>query len=479
MTFNSFGYFLFLPVIYLVYHFTGDRYRWLVLLGASYGFYASFKSPYLLVALLTVTLISFGCGLRLSAHLDEAKRKKWFLLGTSSCMSVLVLFKCLSFIGAKSIFGLSNSLSLTLISVGVSYYTIQAISYLADVYLEIEKPEHHFGYYALYLAFFPKLLQGPIERAGDLLPQLKKPFQYNYGEMRFGMFLFTWGLFKKVVVADRLALFADQVYNNIHVYTGLPLVIGTYAYAFQLYFDFSAYTDMARGTGRIFGVNLTENFNRPYMATSVADFWRRWHISFSRWLLDYIFKPLQLGWRGWGTAGTAIALITTFMLSGIWHGAASGFVIWGLLHGAYLAVSIFYRPYQKKFHIWVGIAKSKWLRLWQVAVTFNLVCFAWIFFRANSLSDAIYVVSGLRNLFTTGVGDNFRKFIKLSVLLGQSNRNAIILAVSLCIFFMLNGGLEKILKSNIFLRWALYLALIIACIDFGVSSEIPFLYLQF
>jgi len=183
------------------------------------------------------------------------------------------------------------------------------------------------------------------------------------------MLLFTWGLFKKVVVADRLALYADQVYNNVHDYTGLSLIIGTYAFALQIYFDFSAYTDMARGTGRMFSINLTENFNHPYLATSIADFWRRWHISFSRWILDYIFKPLQMEWRNWGQAGTALALIVTFLVCGIWHGATWGFIFWGLLHGIYMAASIYYRPYQKRLHKWLGVEKSTWLKWWQIFVT--------------------------------------------------------------------------------------------------------------
>lgn len=408
MAFNSLAFFLFLPVVYILFYFTPDAWRWLVLLLASYGFYFALKVPYLPAVLFMVTCISYACGLRIAAQKDESARKRWFWIGSISCVAILAVMKYLPFLEsqANSTFGLNSTLSATIVMVGISYYTFQAISYLADIYLEVvDEPEYHFGRYALSLAFFPKLLQGPIERAGDLLPQLKQPYRFEYDVMRSGMLLFTWGLFKKVVVADRLALYADQVFNNVHDYTGLSLLIGIYAYALQIYFDFSAYTDMARGTGRMFGISLTENFNSPYLATSIADFWRRWHISFSRWILDYIFKPLQLGWRNWGQAVTALALIITFLVSGIWHGATWGFVIWGLLHGVYLASSTFYRPYQKRLHQWLRVEKSPWLKWWQILVTFNLVSFAWVFFRANSLSDAWYLVHAIMHIDTKGIGD--------------------------------------------------------------------------
>ena len=394
MTFTSFSYFLFLPMVYLVFYFVNDRYRWLLLLISSYGFYSTFKAPQLILALVLVTVVSYVCAVLLGRTIDEKQRKYLFLFGVIVCVLLLIGVKLAprfaSLLGA----GVNSTSNNLLLSLGISYFSFQAISYMADVYLEILEPESHFGYHALALAFFPKLLQGPIERAGDLLPQLKKPYPFDYDSMRSGMLLFTWGLFKKVVIADRLALYADQVFNNVHDYKGLPLIIGTYAYALQIYFDFSGYTDMARGTARLFGINLTENFNRPYLATSIADFWRRWHISFSRWILDYIFKPLQMSWRGWGQAGTALALLVTFLISGLWHGFSRGFVIWGLLHGFYLAASTFYRPYQKRLHKWLRVDKSRWLKWWQVLVTFNLVSFAWIIFRSGS-QNGWYVVENI------------------------------------------------------------------------------------
>lgn len=475
MAFNSLSYFLFLPIVYLVFYFTADRWRWLVLLVASYGFYAALKAPYLPAVLLMVTVISYVCGLRMAAQQDETIRKRWLWGGSFASVAILALFKYLPFLESRtnSFFGLGSTLSQTLISIGVSYFTFQAISYLADIYLEIEEPEKHFGHYALYMAFFPKLLQGPIERAGDLIPQLKKPYQFDYDAMRSGMLLFTWGLFKKVVVADRLALYADQVFNNVHAYTGLSLIVGTYAYALQIYFDFSAYTDMARGTGRMFGINLTENFNSPYLATSIADFWRRWHISFSRWILDYIFKPLQLGWRDWGQAGTALALIITFLVSGIWHGATWGFVIWGLLHGIYLAASTYYRPYQKKLHKWLGVEKSPWLKWWQIFVTFNLVSFAWVFFRAGSLGDAWYVVSNLLYGF---------KGLRSGLVLSQGRVNLLAVVMSFTLIVAISVYLTKlkpVFQKYFLFRWFLYYVLAFNIIFLAAKSKGTFIYFGF
>lgn len=476
MIFTSFSYLLFLPVAYLAFYFGTDRWRWFVLLIASYGFYASFKAPYLLAVLLMVTGISYVCGLCITTYEDEVIRKRWLWIGSLACLSILAIMKYLPFLESKanSILGFNSAQSSACISIGVSYFTFQAISYMADIYLEIEEePERHIGRFALYMAFFPKLLQGPIERAGTLLPQLKQPYQFDYDAMRSGMLLFTWGLFKKTVVADRFALYADQVYNNVHNYTGISLIIGTYAYALQIYFDFSAYTDMARGTGRMFGINLSENFNSPYLATSVADFWRRWHISFSRWILDYIFRPLQMKWRQYGRCGTVVALIITFIISGIWHGPAWGFVIWGLLHGVYLASSVCYSPYQKKLHMWLGIKKNYCLKLWQIIFTFNIVSIAWIFFRANTLGDAYYFIC---NLFTGSKG------LIDDLILSQGKLELLILLLT-CIFYIIISRLIPFDNSryinNIYIRWLVYLSIVMNILVFTVAEEGKFIYMQF
>ena len=301
-------------------------------------------------------------------------------------------------------------------AIGVSYFVFQAISYLIDVYWRLQEPERHPGIFALYLSFFPKLLQGPIERAGDLLPQLRVPFRFDPDNFRVGLFTFAWGLFKKAVIADRLALYVNSAYGDLPGHAGLPLLIATYLYALQIYYDFSGYTDMALGSARMFNIRLTQNFRTPYLAVSVADFWRRWHISFSRWILDYLFRPLQMHWRNLRQAGTVAALIVTFLLSGLWHGASWCFVIWGGLHGLYLASSVAYKPLKKKFSKRFNLGKSRWYGLWQIVVTFHLVCLAWIFFRSPTVGDAWYVLTHLlgnggkpeRTFCCPGVRSNLR-----------------------------------------------------------------------
>lgn len=487
MMFDTLTYFLFLPAVFLLFYFCRDRYRWLALLLASLSFYATFKAPYLLVVLGLVAVVTYAVGRRLGRCSDEAVRKRLLWLGVGADLLILAAMKYLpsllsAFTGHQS----PVTGHLLIISIGVSYYVFQAISYLADIYLEIIEPELHFGYLFLSLAFFPKLLQGPIERTGDLLPQLKKPYEFDYDNMRSGMLMFAWGLFKKLVVADRLALFVNVVYGDVHAYTGLPLILATWFYAFQIYFDFSGYTDMALGTARMFNIRLTQNFNSPYLATSVADFWRRWHISFSRWILDYIFKPLQMQWRYWRTTGTALALMITFLASGVWHGARWGFVVWGLLHGIYLAASVYYRPLQKNIHRALGLEKSRLLKVWQAFITFNLVCFAWIFFRANSLDDAVYVTTHL----TTGIGHTLANLtngdvIFTQILMGQKEwefalDSGFLAGIFLFDAFKKDEEFTVAIFSKPFLwRWATYYTLILAIILFGVHESSQFIYFRF
>ena len=482
MRFNSISYFLFLPVVYLVFYLAAERWRWLVLLGTSYLFYASFKTPYLLAVLVAVTCISYVCGVRVHAEKDEASRKRWLWIGSFACVGILAFMKYVPFLQTQgSVFGLSSVFSSVIVSVGVSYFTFQAISYLADIYLEIEEPEPHLGRYALYMAFFPKLLQGPIERAGDLLPQLKSLPDPSLSQFRGGMLLILLGLFKKVVIADRMSLFVDPVYADPAKFSGGSLLLATYAYAFQIYFDFSGYTDMARGSGRIFGINLTENFNSPYLSTSIAEYWRRWHISFSRWILDYIFKPLQMGWRNRGQAGTALALIVTFLVSGVWHGATWGFVIWGLLHGIYLSSSTFYRTYQKRVHKLLNVEKSAPLKYWQIFVTFNLVSFAWIFFRADNLGDAWYIATHLLSCDLAGTLQGL-EVVSVS---GGNLREFVIVAVSVALITV--GGVYSKRKQLLValygtpfpVRCCFYYAVIMYLMVFGYYSNRSFAYVRF
>ncbi len=400
MSLDSLGYFLFLPIILVVFRATRYRWRGLVLLLASLAFYASRNSPYLLAAFVAATATTFFLGVRMERTEPGVRKAVLLWAGIAANLLILILMKCLPFVAkagllpaegiARRVFSSPDGI---LASVGVSFFTFQAISYLVDVYLGTSSAEVRPGRFALYLGFFPKLLQGPIERARDLLPQLSCTDLPTYDGMRMGLVMIAGGLFKKMVLADRLAQYVNPVYDNVHEYSGIVLLLSTYLYALQIYYDFSGYTDIALGSARMFGIRLTENFRSPYTAISIADFWRRWHISFSRWILDYIFKPLQIRFRRLGNAGTALALLITFLASGAWHGFGWGFITWGMLHGVFLAASVYYRPYQRSVHEWLGTGGGLVGRTLQRFVTFHLVCFAWIFFRANSFPDAIYIVT--------------------------------------------------------------------------------------
>ncbi len=481
MLFNSLSYLVFLPLVFLVFQTVAVRFQWIVLLTASLLFYGALFAPHLLLVLGLVTLVSYFVGRRLAAVQDELYRRSLLWFGVGANILILVGVKLLPFADLPT--GAIPFIETLLVSIGVSYYVFQAISYLIDIYLGINEAENHFGHFSLYMAFFPKLLQGPIERSEDLLPQIRQPVSCSYDDYRAGLLLLGWGLFKKVVIADRLALFVNTVYGDVYSYTGLPLLLASYLYALQIYFDFSGYTDMALGTGRLFGFRLTQNLNSPYVATSVADFWRRWHISFSRWILDYIFKPLQMRWRNLKNFGTASALMVTFLISGLWHGVSWGFVVWGGLHGLYLALSVFYRPFQRRIHKALHLDKTAVLKLWQVFVTFHLVCLAWVFFRATSLYDALYVLTHLFDGFggqLALLGD--KETVRRLIYLGQGSHEFIVMVFVVIVGFLTPSISRKIDFDHrpLVFRWAIYYLFVGIIILLGIfESDSRFIYFQF
>lgn len=486
MTLSSLSYLLFLPLIFLLHHFSPQRVRWVLLLAASLVFYAALKVPYLLLVLMGVACITYLFGLWLGKSDNENSRLKILWGGIAANLLVLVALKYMPFLsdGLRWVVSAMDSgwSSITvkpLIAIGVSYYIFQAISYLIDIYLEIEEPERHFGYFALYLAFFPKLLQGPIERASDLLPQLRQQYRFDYENVRSGLILFAWGMFKKVVIADRIGPMVNMVYDNVQLYQGGAIILATYLFAIQIYFDFSGYTDMALGSARIFNINLTDNFNNPYFARSAAEFWRRWHISFSRWILDYIFKPLQISLRTWKNYGIAISLLLTFLASGLWHGASWLFVIWGLLHGFYLSASVFYKPWQKKIHEALHLKKSKLLACWQVLLTFNMICFAWIFFRANSISDAGYILQHI--VGGKGYLTSIRSYVHM-LLAERLDIHILCVALIIVAIRFVYGRFydRKLSELSVWIRWPVYYFIsmfILVCGVFGDKSK--FIYFNF
>ncbi len=386
MLFNEAVYAIFLPAVLLLFYILpANRRKWL-LLGASYFFYGWWDWRFCSLVVLS-TVVDYFCGIFIAQSDSTSRRKS--LLSISLCvnLSLLGTFKYFNFFvesaaGLLQTFGFqSNTPTLNIIlPVGISFYTFQTLSYTIDVYRG-SKPERNFVDFANFVVFFPQLVAGPIMRAGDLIPQLKSNHEGTGQDFSEGTLLIFKGLFKKAILADNLASLVDNVYGNPTGYGSAACWFATYAYAFQIYLDFSGYTDIALGTARLFGVRLMQNFNLPYLAVGPSDFWRRWHISLSTWIRDYVFIPL--GGSRHGIGRTAFALTVTMGLGGLWHGAAWTFVIWGLFHGLLLAGE---RT--------LGLVPTKGqimpfpIRAIRILVMFHLACFAWVLFRAPDIESA-------------------------------------------------------------------------------------------
>lgn len=403
MVFHSIQFLVFLTVVVIVHCAAPPRARWVVLLIASLCFYG-INEPLYLVQILAATALSFNLALKIEAAPDKSAKKRLMTIGIVMLVANLIAFKYTSFFNEslRTLFGWSGfrypiPVVHILLPIGISFYTFQLVSYLVDVFRGA-KAERHAGLFALYVTFFPKLIAGPIERAKDLLPQLHREHRFDYQQTVAGLQLILWGAFKKVVVADRIAPFVQQVYDQPQAHDGVLMAFSTWLYAFQIYFDFSGYTDIALGVAAIFGYKLTQNFNRPYFATSIQDFWKRWHISLTSWLTDYIYTPLTrqrvIKMKFYNLM--LLGVFITFVVSGFWHGAQWTFIAWGALHGLYIVISLQSQKQRAAFCKKVGLStRPKLHRVVKITVTFTLVCFAYILFRANSMADALYIMSHL------------------------------------------------------------------------------------
>ena len=395
MLFNTISFWIFLLLVWTAYFALPMRRRWWVLLVASLYFYMAWRPEYVLL-LVWSALIDFVVAKQLQ---HTAHRFRWLMASLVSNLGLLFVFKYWgfaqqSFSDALALAGVQwtpTNLGL-LLPVGISFYTFQTLSYTIDVYRGTLAVERNWSRFLLFVAYFPQLVAGPIERASNLLPQLAAGSRLDAGRVISGLQLAMWGLFKKTVIADRLGVYVDGIYLAPEQYNGPTLLVATWAFAFQIYCDFSGYTDIAIGVSRTFGFELMKNFDAPYLSTSIRDFWRRWHISLSTWLRDYLY--VSLGGNRGGEWNTYRNLFLTMLLGGLWHGASWNFVIWGALHGTFLAVSRATLDHRDRW-----LARSpvpSWLsNAFRVVVTFHLVCFCWIFFRATTFSDALGVLEGL------------------------------------------------------------------------------------
>lgn len=399
MLFNSVAFLIFFPVVTTAYFLLPHRFRWILLLAASCYFYMAFIPEYILILAVTIT-VDYFAGLGLEKF--EGPQKRWILLTSIlTNIGMLAFFKYFNFANenlamlAKFI-GWNYPLHTLaiILPIGLSFHTFQSLSYTIEVYRGHQKAERHFGYLALYVMYYPQLVAGPIERPQNILHQLHTEQHFDYQRVTDGLKWMTWGMFKKVVIADRMVLFVNPVYNNPTHYNGPALVFATLAFAIQIYCDFSGYSDIALGSAQVMGVRLMKNFSHPYFARSISEFWQRWHISLSTWFRDYLYIPL--GGNRVTKSRWAFNLLITFLISGLWHGANWTYVIWGILHGFYLIVSELTLPVWNKGLAFTRLDKFPELTtLVSILTTFSLVSFAWIFFRAASLSDALYIISHL------------------------------------------------------------------------------------
>lgn len=464
----------------------------------------TFIPIYILILAVTI-LIDYFAGILIEK--EAGKKKKLYLIISilSTCL-VLFIFKYFNFFNANmqklaeflhwnySI----GSLSLIL-PIGLSFHTFQSLSYVIEVYRGNQKAEKNFGIYALYVMFYPQLVAGPIERPQNLLHQFYEEHYFDYKRVTDGLKLMAWGMFKKVVVADRLAVYVDIVYKNPSAFDGISLIIATIFFAFQIYADFSGYSDVAIGSAQVMGFKLMTNFNRPYYSKSISEFWKRWHISLSTWFRDYLYIPLGgnrvAKWR-W-----QLNLFIVFLVSGLWHGANWTYVIWGALHGFYLVFSIWT---QKIRDFMVNIFKLKKVpavhKFIQVAITFSLVCFAWIFFRATSISSAMYIVTHLHvNLandlaaFAHSIYLSFQSgkmLVDFTPITGQllwlqtemTFKIAVIsiIAMETIHFIQRRGSIRnRISQLPAVVRWSGYFLLMFSIWMFGYFSNQNFIYFQF
>jgi len=415
MLFNSFHFVVFFTVVAAAYLSVPNRARWFILLCASYYFYACWNPKYLLL-IVGSTLVTYVTGILIERAPTVFTRKAFVALSLGCNLGLLCCFKYLPFLGRvlQDIVDLWNPAVVLpryefLLPVGISFYVFQALGYTVDVYRRNTPAEKHLGIFALYVSFFPQLVAGPIERSNRLLPQFRERRPFTYDNFKMGMQLAMWGLFKKIVVADSAAVVVDTVYGLPDEYSGPVLLIATFLFSIQIYCDFSGYSDIAIGVARILGYDLMTNFRQPYFAKSVAEFWRRWHISLSTWFRDYMYVPL--GGNRVGKLRWAANIMIVFTVSGLWHGANWTFVIWGALHGVYLVAGNVIRAVRQRY---MGKGEAGFPRLWNACgtiVVFVLVCLAWVPFRAQSVRDAaaIYLrmpaLSGFRiaDLWTLGL----------------------------------------------------------------------------
>jgi alginate O-acetyltransferase complex protein AlgI len=478
--FNSLEFAIFFPVVTAIYFMLSQKWRVHFLLAASCFFYMAFIPVYILILAVTI-LIDYVAGIYLGKLQDPKKRKALLWVSILSTCAVLFVFKYFnffvgSFVGVADVFGahLSHRTLGIILPIGLSFHTFQSLSYVVEVYRGNQKAERNFIVYATYVMFFPQLVAGPIERPQNLLHQFREWHAFNYVRITEGLKRMAWGFFKKLVIADRLALYVNDVYSAPRNFNGLQLTLATFFFAYQIYCDFSGYSDIAIGTAQVLGFKLMENFDTPYYSLSTSEFWRRWHISLSTWFRDYLYFPL--GGNRVSDRRHILNLMITFGVSGLWHGANWTYVLWGLLNGSYLVIGWLTKSWRDQFYGAIGLPKGSLVRKSIMLLsTFALTCVAWIMFRVRNVGDFFYVFTHLAS------GWNFHKIATEQFLLRQ-------LPVAFLAILALEFGqllsrqpsvTTYVREMPMGTRWALYASLVMAVLMFGVYKQAQFIYFQF
>ncbi|MCF6279450.1 MAG: MBOAT family protein [Flavobacteriaceae bacterium] len=480
MFFNSIDFAIFFPIVFILYWIVAKNLtlRNILILASSYVFYGWWDWRFLFLIIIS-SLVDFIVGQKIYKTDSKKKKKGYLLISLIVNLGFLVYFKYTNFfidtfVESFRLFGQELEVSTLniILPVGISFYTFQTLSYTIDIYRKQLKPTKDILAFFSFVAFFPQLVAGPIERASHLLPQFYKTYKFNYNLVKSGLLLMAFGLFKKMVIADRAAIIVNQVYNNPADYHGYETILATVLFAFQIYCDFSGYSDIAIGIARTMGFDLMKNFDSPYFSKSITEFWRRWHISLSTWFRDYVYIPLG-GSRN-GKYRTYANLFIVFVVSGLWHGAAITFVIWGAIHGVIIVIEKALTKVRKKI-----FTSKKHILNYIIALpfTFFIVCFAWIFFRANSFNDAMMIINNSLKKETKSIFDLGLEKHELILLFST------ILLLLLFEIFHKKYNVAKIL-SKLYLpfRWSFYMLIVFTIIIFGIYGENTikeFIYFQF
>ena len=468
MIFNSVHFIFFFIVTTILYYALPHRFRWAFLLAISCYFYMVFRPIYILILAGTI-VVDYVAGLFLESTTNPRRKKIFLVASIIANVGVLAVFKYYNFINDNltellGVFHLKNEIPMLriLLPIGLSFHTFQAMSYTIEVYRGKQQAEKHFGMYALYVMFYPQLVAGPIERPQNILHQLKEKVVFNYDHIVSGLKLILWGLFVKVVIADRLSIYVDIVYNSPEHHSAISSLVATLFFTFQIYCDFSGYSSIAIGCAKVLGIDLMINFRRPYMSTSIREFWSRWHISLSTWFRDYLYIPL--GGNRVSMYRNMFNLFFVFLVSGLWHGANWTFIIWGALHGFYLIMEIVIDRLVPSIKLPRSI---RWI------LNFVLVAIAWVFFRASNFQTAKQI---LKNIYTFKPGPLY-----------IGNASYLVYSFFAILFLFaaeynaekLNNRYAWLYSERKALRWSAYLLLILTLLSIGVFNGGQFIYFQF